>query len=76
MTTPELKDVTSSNIAAVGHEGEFLYVKFKSGPVWRYHPVNAATYEEMLRAESIGSYFAKYIKSSFHAEKVSERAGS
>jgi KTSC domain len=65
----DLKPVTSSNIAAVGHEGDTLYVKFKSGPTWKYTPVNAATYDEMLAAHSIGGYFARHIKPTCHAER-------
>jgi KTSC domain len=71
-----MKPVASSNIAAVGHDGEHLFVKFKSGATWRYHTVNAATHAEMMRAESIGSYFAKHIKPNFQGEKVSDGATS
>lgn len=66
----EMKSIPSSNIDAVGHEGTTLYVRFKSGPTWKYDDVNAATYEEMMASGSIGSYFAKHIKPHHKAEKV------
>lgn len=68
----DMKAVQSSNIAAVGHEGSTLYVRFKSGPTWKYSDVNEATYQEMLGADSIGSYFGKHIKPNHKTEKVGE----
>jgi hypothetical protein len=69
---PELTPVKSSNIAAVGHQGDTLFVKFKSGPTWKYMGVNTATHTEMMAAESIGSYFSKHIKNNHPAERISD----
>lgn len=68
----EMKSVKSSNIESVGHDGTTLYVKFKTGPTWKYFDVNEATYQEMLASHSIGSYFGKFIKPNHKAERVED----
>lgn len=74
---PDWQAVTSSNIAAVRHDGaETLFVRFSSGKVWRYVGVPIALYEELLAAKSVGSFFAKRIKqrNDFAASEVVEAA--
>lgn len=73
--------VQSSNIKSIGYdpsrlmlEVEFVPPKSKpdsSGAVWRYTPVREEIYNELMSAESIGSYFAKNIKPRTTGEKVS-----
>ena len=57
-----LKSVHSTHIAAVGHEGDKLQVKFKKGQTFEYSPVSKETYYELLEADSIGGYFHEHIK--------------
>lgn len=55
--------VTSSNIKSVGLEGNTLEVEFSNGGVYQYTGETAAAHHAaMLKAESIGSYFAKNIR--------------
>ena len=63
-------DVTSSNIAAVGHDGTDLFVKFLNGSEYKYYNVPEAIYEELKNAGSVGQYLNQNIKGSFGFEKV------
>lgn len=54
----------SSNIAEIGYDKdlETLEIKFQSGGVYRYWPVSVIRYKALLKAESKGGYFSKYIR--------------
>ena len=56
--------VQSSNIEKVGYSEDkgSLFVRFHNGGIWTYNPVDQSVYNEMMAAESIGSYFVKNIK--------------
>ena len=64
-----MKPVESSNISHVGHEGDTLTIRFKSGATWNYHGVSARTHDELVNADSIGSYFARRIKPHYKGTK-------
>jgi len=72
MPIPKLTDVQSSNIAAVGHENGDLFVRFKSGPTWKYADVSPAKYQEMMGSHSVGSFFAREIKANHSGTLVPE----
>lgn len=60
----ERVSVSSSNIAAVGHDGfsQTLEVEFLSGAVYEYYDVPEYVYLELISASSVGGYFAQRIK--------------
>lgn len=68
----EMVAVSSSNIAAIGHNAEQarLHVQFNSGATWVYLGVERETYEQMLKAESVGKFFNAVIKPHYAAEQV------
>lgn len=70
MPTPDLTPVQSSNIAAVGHDGDHLYVQFHGGSVWKYRNVPAEKHAEMLGNKSVGKFFGQHIKPNYDAEKM------
>lgn len=72
MDLPELKDFAkSSNIAAIGHAGTDLFVKFKSGgAVWKYTGVSPELHAEMVGSDSVGSFLQRRIKPNHPGEKV------
>lgn len=70
MSLPAMTKVESSHIEAVGHSGNKLYVRFKSGGVFSYAGVNADLHKELLKAESVGSFLAAHIKGKFVHKKV------
>lgn len=67
----EMKAVESSNILEVGYDedGEVLYITFNSGVTYSYDMVPQAIYEELLAADSVGSYFNKNIKGYYEFTK-------
>lgn len=70
-TLPDLSEVKSSHVAAVGHRGTDLYVKFHSGAVWKYAGVSPEVHQEMMGSGSVGRYLSQFIKPNHKAEKVS-----
>ena len=67
-----MQPVTSSNLAAVGYDADnkTLYVTFKNGTTYVYSGVPATTYQSLLGAESLGSFFHTSIRSEFPYSKV------
>lgn len=68
----KLKPVESSNLAAVGYDPKVkrLEVKFQSGGTYSYAGVSARKVANLLKAESIGSYFEKKIAYDYEYKKV------
>jgi hypothetical protein len=69
----ELTPVKSSNVAAVGHEGETLEVQFNNGTRYRYAGVPRETFDALIGAESVGRFFNTEIKPNFQFERVDEK---
>lgn len=59
----QLVTVDSSMVHALGYdaEAEELEVVFASGKIWRYQGVPRKVYDELLAAESIGSYMRSFV---------------
>jgi hypothetical protein len=70
VTIPPLESVQSSNIAAMGHDGKHLFVKFHTGALWKYHDVSPAIYAEMKGSGSVGKYHGQFIRPNHRGEKV------
>lgn len=60
-----LTPVESSNIAAIGHSPITLTltVQFKNGTTYQYECVSASLFDQLIKADSVGSAFHKLIKS-------------
>lgn len=64
----KLNAVNSSQIMAIGHDAESstMAVQFKNGdqpgPIYHYNNVTPEFFAEFSGAESIGSFFYKWIK--------------
>lgn len=71
---PELAwfPVKSSNVAAVAYDAttSTLYVKFKSGPTWKYAPVPESVYTTFFVVPSAGRYFAEAVKGRYQGEAL------
>ena len=67
------KQVESSNLRAIQYDpaGKDLDVQFKNGSVYRYHNVAPTIAKQLETADSVGSYFAEYIKNSYECDKLS-----
>lgn len=68
MPLPAMTPVESSNIASIGHDGDDLYVTFKSGKTYCYADVPAGEHDAFLNAASQGKHFAEHIKNNYTGE--------
>lgn len=74
----DVAPIESTNLAGIGYstERETLAVEFKPrkghmrGPIFHYKGVDVGVFDELLGAESKGSFYAKNIKGKFTAERV------
>ncbi|MEG0518600.1 MAG: KTSC domain-containing protein [Bacteroidales bacterium] len=59
----ELKNVVSSNIAAIGYDqnSSTLEVRFNNGGIYHYHNVPLSIYNNLMAASSHGGYLASHI---------------
>ena len=68
-----MKQVTSSTIDSVAHDGKQLTVQFKSGGVYDYPDIPKELHDRMMAAhdagESIGKFFHANIKGNFAHKK-------
>ena len=71
--TIAMSGVKSSQIDSIGHHGDTLAVKFKSGPaVYHYHGVTAAQFAAMQKADSVGSYLHQHINLKHKFSKIGD----
>jgi len=56
---------TALQTAAYQDQGALLELEFRSGAIYRYFGVPAQTYQELLGAESKGTYFRCHIRDRF-----------
>lgn len=69
------EDFNSSNIDIVGYDAksETLYVEFhSSGTVYSYAGVKESTFDMLVNADSVGSFYARHIKGTYDGEVAGE----
>lgn len=68
----ERQNVQSSNIDSIGYDKEnlTLEIEFEHGGVYQYNGVPENEYNNLMSANSIGSYFAQNIKNNYQCQKV------
>ena len=66
------QSVESSNLASIGYdvENEILEVEFNHGGIYQYFDVPENVYEELMNADSHGSYFVHNIKGDYDYQKM------
>lgn len=64
--------VQSSNLASVGYDesSQTLEVEFNNGNIYQYFDVPAAEYSELLRSESVGTYFSANIRTAYRYARL------
>lgn len=69
-----MRDVESSNIAAIGHDEatKTMRVRFKSGAEYDYHGVESTVFDRLVNAPSAGRFFATHIKDRYGFKKISK----
>jgi hypothetical protein len=67
MAQPNMEWVDSSNIEQIGYDEDEreLWVTFKSGDTYVYLDVPAATYDDVMSADSKGSYLNREVKPNY-----------
>ena len=70
--TMERENVNSSVILAVGYDDDrsVLEVKFRTGRVYHYREVPRTAFEELLVADSAGTFFNEVIRPNYESELV------
>jgi len=68
-------EVKSSTIKSIGYDEatQTLEVQFLTESVYQYNKVPKTVYEKLMKAESIGSFFARFIKHSYVFKFVKEQ---
>jgi KTSC domain len=63
----ERQPVQSRALASVGYDRDeqLLELEFISGTVYQYSGVPATVVDEMLGADSLGTYFNQYVRHSY-----------
>lgn len=69
----EMKQVSSSNIAAIGYdaENEIVYVQFLNSTEYTYKGVPQHEFDGLLNAPSVGSYLNRNYKNIYPYERIS-----
>jgi len=64
--------VRSTEIAIVGYDqsSKKLEIAFRTGSVYHYEDVPQEIYEGLIRAKSVGTYFAEYVKNTYSYVKM------
>lgn len=68
----ERNPLTSSMVLSIGYEeaSQTLEVEFKSGLIYQYYNVPAVVYEQLLTAESAGTFINTQVKPNFPFSRV------
>ncbi|NJO82036.1 MAG: KTSC domain-containing protein [Blastochloris sp.] len=72
-----LRRVQSKNLRQVGYDPKdrILVVQFQTGAWWIYRGLEPDAYQDMLKAQSVGSYFSTRIKNFYDAQKLEVEPG-
>jgi len=64
----------SKLLAASAYDGgkRILYLRFRSGEVYRYFEYPEEQYRQLLEAESRGRYFLSHIRNQFRYERLAK----
>lgn len=64
--------VESSNLASIGYDAakQILEIEFNHGGIYQYFDVPEEEYEELMSANSNGSYFVHNIKDVYEYDRI------
>ncbi len=70
----KMQPVKSSNVRAVGYDGETktLQIEFKSGGIYQYAGVQPEMYADLLEAESVGRFVSQVVRSGRKGLRIEE----
>ena len=66
--------LNSKMFASVAYDAEqrMLYLRFRSGDVYRYFDFGAAEYQTFVSAESCGRHFLAHIRDHFRYQRLAK----
>ena len=69
---PDRVAVRSRSLAnmAYDHDQAILQIEFRGGTVYPYFRVPRQTYQDLLQADSKGTYFNRYVRSAFRYARL------
>lgn len=69
------QDVDSSMLASVGYDekSKTLEVEFNRGAVYQYFDVEKEVYNDLINADSVGSYFNSCIRDDYDYNQIKRR---
>lgn len=72
MKYPQMKTVSSSNIAELGYDekDQIVYVRFSNNTMYIYRGVSEIEFQNLLNAPSIGSYLHMNYKNVYPYERI------
>lgn len=64
--------VDSSNIESIGYDAgsKILEVEFKNGGIYQYKGIPQKIYNELMEADSVGSFLHRLIKNVYGCERI------
>ena len=71
---PEMHPVKSSNIEAIGHDGDALHVRYRGGKTYTYAGVPESHFHNARSSDSVGRYINANIKGTFGHMKLEDDA--
>jgi hypothetical protein len=62
----------SSNISRVAYDAEHanLYIEFRSSKTYRYSDVSPDTWNQLIDAQSVGTFFSQRIRNAYKGIEV------
>lgn len=72
MNYPEMRAVSSSNIAELGYdpENQIVYVRFMNNTLYIYKGVPQVEFDNLFSTPSIGSYLHRNFKNVYPYERI------
>ena len=67
---PLMRNVDSSNIAAIGHANGNLHIRFRNGGRYVYDGVPRETYDKAVEARSLGGFIHEHIKGKYNHTRI------
>lgn len=66
---PDMRNVKSTNVEAIGWHGGDLFVRFKGGKTYHYADVPQSLYHSGIVAESPGKWFREHVRGNFESKQ-------
>lgn len=65
-----MRNVASSNIAAIGHSNDKLHIRFRNGGRYVYDDVPRETFEQAVEAKSLGGFVHENVKGKYAHTRI------